>query len=156
MIKYLDHPDHLAGVLGHEIAHAELRHSAIRMQKEFGQDKISDFVLFSGAGISGFIKARIISEALTLDYSRDQETAADEMSVLYLSDSPYACNGVSGFFEKLVSTGDEVQIPEFLSDHPNSQNRINAINTKIRSLDCSTQLTDQQEWIEFKKSLPLN
>ena len=44
LIKYLDHPDHLAGVIGHEIAHAELRHSAIRLQKEFGRDKILDFI----------------------------------------------------------------------------------------------------------------
>jgi len=156
LIKYLDHPDHLAGVLGHEIAHAELRHSAVRLQKEFGREKILDFILFSGAGLGGYVQAGILSKMLSLDYSRDQEAAADEMSVVYLSDTHYACDGAGGFFKKLVERGEDGAIPEMLSDHPDSSNRISSINAKAADLKCSCELTDPRGWEAMKESLPSN
>ena len=154
LIKYLDHPDHLAGVIGHEIAHAELRHSAIRLQKEFGRDKILDFILFSNAGVGGYIQARILSQMLTLDYSRDQETEADELSVVFLSESRFACDGVGGFFKKLVERGEDDAIPEFLSDHPDSKKRISNIDAKVTSLRCNCDLSSTETWEALKKSLP--
>ena len=154
LIKYLDHPDHLAGVVGHEIAHAEKRHSAIRLQKEFGRDRILDFVLFSGAGIGGYIKASILSEMLTLDYSRDQEAEADELSVVYLSETRFACDGAGGFFKKLVERGEDGEIPELLSDHPDSKKRISNIDKKAVSLDCNCELSETESWEALKNSLP--
>lgn len=154
LIKYLEHPDHLAGVVGHEIAHAEKRHSAVRLQKEFGRDGILDFILFSGAGIGGYIKASILSEMLTLDYSRDQEAEADELSVIYLSETRFACDGVGGFFKKLVDSGEDVAIPEILSDHPDSKRRISSIDAKAMSLDCNCDLSDTETWQTLKNSLP--
>jgi len=47
LIKYLDQEDHLAGVLGHEIAHAENRHGSVRLQKEFGVKALTGFVLLT-------------------------------------------------------------------------------------------------------------
>lgn len=40
LVHYLDAEDHLAGVLGHEIAHAERRHSSTRLQREFGAQRL--------------------------------------------------------------------------------------------------------------------
>ena len=154
LIHYLDHPDHLAGVLGHEIAHAERRHSAVRLQKEFGRQRILDFILVGGAGLGEFIQAQILSQMLTLNYSRDQEAEADEYSVIYLQDTQYACNGTGGFFKKLVDAGEDVNIPEFLSDHPDSKARIRDIDAKAEEVGCSTQLADASGWEEFKSLLP--
>ena len=154
LIKYLDHPDHLAGVLGHEIAHAERRHSAVRLQKEFGREKILDFILFSGAGLGGFVQAKILSEMLTLDYSRDQEAEADELSVIYLSKTRFACDGVGGFFKKLVDSGEDVALPEVLSDHPDSRRRISSIDAKAAQLNCNCNLSDTSRWEEMKSTLP--
>ena len=154
LIKYLDHPDHLAGVLGHEIAHAERRHSAVRLQKEFGREKILDFILFSGTGLGGYVKAHILTEMLSLNYSRDQEAEADELSVVYLSDSRFACDGVAGFFKKLIDSGDEVGVPEFLSDHPDSKNRISSIEAKAASMECDCELSDTNSWNRVKSTLP--
>lgn len=156
LIKYLDHPDHLAGVLGHEIAHAERRHSAVRLQKEFGREKILDFVIFSGAGIAGYVKANILSEMLTLDYSRSQEAEADELSVVYLSETRFACDGAGGFFKKLVERGEDVDIPEFLSDHPDSKKRVSNIDEKAASLNCNCELSETETWEALKNSLPGN
>lgn len=154
LIKYLDRADDLAGVLGHEIAHAELRHSAVRLQKEFGREKIMDFLLVQGVGLSGLIKANLMQEMLSLDYSRDQEADSDRHSVMYLKDTNYACNGAAGFFEKLIAEGLDAEIPEFLSDHPDSQSRIDDINKMQETYACDTISQTQSGWNAFKSLLP--
>ena len=91
---------------------------------------------------------------MTLDYSRGQEAQSDEHSVRYLSTGPYACDGAAGFFAKAVEKGDDVRIPEFLSDHPDSAARVKAIRAKARELGCSTALGDQSRWKTLQDALP--
>ena len=103
LMRYLDSEDHLAGVLGHEIAHAELRHSSLRLQKEYGTQKLLDFALLATpVSLGQAVNASILQELVNLDYSRDQEAQADEYSVRYLAGSGYACDGAAGFFIKLL------------------------------------------------------
>ena len=154
LIHYLDRADDLAGVLGHEIAHAERRHSAVRLQKEYGRDRILDFLLVGGVGLSGLIQASILKDMLTLNYSRDQEAESDKYSVIYLKDTEYDCRGAAGFFEKLILEGQDVAIPEFLSDHPDSSSRVREINSTADELKCSTDSRKNTGWDEFKANLP--
>ena len=154
LIHYLDHADDLAGVLGHEIAHAERRHSAVRLQKEYGRDRIMEFLLVGGVGLSGLIQAKILKDMLTRSYSRDQEAEADRFSVTYLKDTEYACNGAAAFFEKLLSEGQDADIPEFLSDHPASQSRIKMINQTSDEVGCITSSKEDAGWERFKALLP--
>lgn len=155
LIRYLDAEDHLAGVLGHEIAHAEQRHSSLRLQKEYGARKLLEFaVLTSPMTVGDAVSVKIMKDVLTLDYSRDQEAEADSWSVRYLADSRYACDGTAGFFEKLLAQGDGVAIPEFLSDHPDPAARVAAIRSQAKQLGCSTEVRDQTQWRAFQASLP--
>ena len=154
LIHYLDRADDLAGVLGHEIAHAERRHSAVRLQKEYGRDRIMEFLLVGGVGLSGLIQAKILKDMLTLNYSRDQEAESDKYSVIYLKDTPYDCSGAAGFFEKLILEGQDATIPEFLSDHPDSASRVREINSTADELNCTTNSSKIAGWEEFKASLP--
>ena len=155
LIQYLDAEDHLAGVLGHEIAHAELRHSSLRLQKEYGVRRLLEFALLSRPVTAGDIaNAAILKELTTLGYSRTQEAQADELSVAYLAGSGYACDGAAGFFEKLLAAGDNVEIPEFLSDHPDSAARVRDIRRKAQELRCATTVGDQSKWLNFQESLP--
>jgi len=155
LIKYLDQEDHLAGVLGHEIAHAENRHGSVRLQKEFGVKALTGSVLLTlPISTSDYINASILKELMGLSYSRDQEAQADEYSVRYLSTSEYACDGTAGFFVKLQETGDNVTIPAILTDHPASASRISAIQSDAKRLGCSTKPADPSRWKAFQQSLP--
>ncbi len=153
LIKYLDSEDHLAGVLGHEIANAELRNSSLRLQKEFGKQRLVEFVALTSPFLGNVVAAQILRELTTLKYSRGQEADADRMSVRYLEDSPYACDGTAGFFEKLLREGDGVRIPEVLSDHPDAESRVREVRQLAGELDCETQLRDRSEWRAFQASL---
>ena len=154
LIHYLDRADDLAGVLGHEIAHAERRHSAVRLQKEYGRDRLMDFLLVGGVGLSGLIQAKILKDMLTLNYSRDQEAESDKYSVIYLKDTSYDCSGAAGFFEKLIQEGQDAAIPEFLSDHPDSASRVREINAAADELNCQTASRQDSGWEQFKAGLP--
>ena len=155
LIRYLDAEDHLAGVLGHEIAHAERRHVSVRLQREFGAQRLLEFaVLTQPMTLRSVTNAAIVKELLTLRYSRAQEAESDDYSVRYLASTPYACNGVAGFFQKILDEGDGARIPQFLSSHPDPTARVRNVRAKAKELGCSTELGDQSQWQAFQKSLP--
>lgn len=155
IIRYLDAEDHLAGVLGHEIAHAEKRHSSIRMQKQFGTERLQELVILTTP-----ISARdawalsMLTDLTSLKYGRDQEAESDRMSVRYLDDTDYACDAAAGFFEKLTSSDEHQEPPAFLSDHPSSESRVEDIRKEAAKVGCKTTLGDQTKWQSFQASLP--
>ena len=155
LIKYLDREDDLAGVLGHEIAHAERRHGSMRLQKEFGVKALTGFALLTlPISASDYLNASILKELLSLSYGRDQEAESDAFSVRYLATSDYACDGTAGFFAKLKASGDDVRVPEILSTHPDPGSRIKAIKREAGRIGCSTEPADPSRWKAFQASLP--
>jgi predicted Zn-dependent protease len=89
-----------------------------------------------------------------LSYSRDQDAQSDAYSVRYLATSDYACDGTAGFFIKLQESGDDVGIPEILSDHPDSGSRIRETQREAKPLGCRTEPADPSRWKAFQASLP--
>lgn len=152
LIKYLDSPDHLAGVIGHEIAHAERRHSSKTLQRQMGIQLLLDIVLGQDQGAA----TQILNQLGELQFSRSAETEADEFSVTYLSNnaSPYECTGAAGFFQKLQEENTEAGIPEFLSTHPSPDNRIEKIMETAAAINCSTEASGSDILQELKNSLP--
>ncbi len=155
LIKYLDSEDHLAGVMGHEIAHAELRHSSLRLQREYGAEQLFNFiVLTSPMSLGDAVALSILKDLKGLSYGRGQEADSDAMSVDYLADTTYACDGAAGFFEKILANQDDVRIPEILSSHPGSKNRVRDIRAKAEAVGCDTTPTADEQWKAFQASLP--
>jgi predicted Zn-dependent protease len=153
LIKYLDNADDLAGVMGHEMAHADLRHTVRNLQKTYGVQVLLQVALGKNPGALAEIAAAITGQLATLKFSREYETEADEHSVDYLAATEYACNGAAHFFEKLTAAGDSGQPPEFLSTHPNPENRIQNINSKAASVGCDTSLATDTGYDDVKDSL---
>ncbi len=155
LIKYLDSEDHFAGVMGHEIAHAELRHSSFRLQRDYGAEQLFRFILLTSPMSLGDATALAILKDLTqLRYGRDQEADSDAMSVRYLADAGYACDGAAGFFAKMLANQDDVRIPELLSSHPGHSSRVRDIRAEAEKLGCKTTPTPVGAWRDFQASLP--
>lgn len=151
LIKYLDTEDQLAGVMGHEIAHADRQHSARQMEKQFGVALLVEIAL--GKAKSEDLK-NIVNGLVGLKFSRDHEYEADAYSVEYLSATQYRCNGAADFFVKIGQSGGQ-QPPEFMSTHPNPGNRVEAINNKAKAINCPIDKPDSRtEYQKFKASLP--
>ncbi len=151
IIKYLDSEDALAGVMGHEIAHADKRHSTESMTREYGVSTLLSMISGQGTTAQLIGLAKNLSD---LKYSRTHETEADKYSVLYLSGTNYRCNGAASFFEKIQASGG-ASTPEFLSTHPDPGNRVQNINSQATAKGCNTKIAaTDANYTDFKKSLP--
>lgn len=150
ILKFLDSEDQLAGVLGHEIGHADMRHSTRQMTKMYGLD----FLLTVLAGDKSSIK-QITKSLVGLKFSRAHETEADERSVLYLCPTQYNAAGGAGFFEKIVSKGGARQ-PEFLSTHPDPGNRVEHFKSAKATMGCSGTMDFKTAYQAMVKLLPSN
>lgn len=138
LIKYLDNADDLAGVLGHEIAHADRRHSSKQLQRQYGISVLLSMILGEESSQLEQAVGQIAGTGAVLAFSRGAESEADEYSVEYLAQTRYACNGAASFFQKLIDEGQSGGTPEFLSTHPSPDNRVADINSKATALSCTT------------------
>jgi predicted Zn-dependent protease len=155
LIKYLDHESDLAGVLGHEIAHADLRHGSRQMQKAYGLNLLLNMFIDGGdRNMASEIVAQLAGQLAGLKFSREYEEEADARSVDYLSQTPYPCNAAGVFFQKLQAEEQGGNIPSFLSTHPHPKNRIKKINQRSKNKGCYQQSMPPSSYDAFKNSLP--
>ncbi len=138
LIQYLETADDLAGVLGHEIAHADQRHSSKQLQRQYGISLLLSIASGEETSQIEALVGQIAGTLGTLAFSRAAESEADAFSVEYLAQTQYACDGAASFFQKLIDQGQGGGIPEFLSTHPNPDNRVEAIQAKATEEGCST------------------
>ena len=138
LIKFLERADDLAGVIGHEIAHADQRHSSKQLQRQYGVSVLLSIILGNEPGQLEELAGTLAGNLGSLSFSRNLETKADEYSVIYLSDTDYACNGAFSFFQKLIDLEATGGTPAFLSTHPDPAERVDAINEKAIQEGCST------------------
>jgi len=148
ILKYLESEDQLAGVLGHEMGHADRRHSTRQMTKMFGVQVL----LQIAAGNKEMLK-QITSALIGLKFSRSHETEADNSSVQYLCPTVYNAAGGAGFFMK-IQEGGGLGTPEFLSTHPNPSNRIENYNLKKEELNCLGKESFESRYALMKSQLP--
>lgn len=151
LIKFLDDESQFAGVLGHEMAHAAERHSTKQMTKAYGLQVLLSVVLGENPGMITAMLADLAAGVAMLAFSRDDEYKSDELSVMYLDKTTYDARGVAGFFQKI--TGADLP-PEFLSTHPNPENRVEKIMEKWTELGSKEGEVYTVRYQDFKNSLP--
>lgn len=149
LIKYLDSEDQLAGVMGHEIAHADYRHSTRQMSKVYGIQTLLQVA--TGRADPGLLE-QIALGLVNLKFSRGHETESDNGSVEYLCATGYNAAGAAGFFKKIESEGGG-STPQFLSTHPNPKNRVQNIETKAQKMGCRGRDTNRSEYSKIKSKL---
>ncbi len=151
LIKFLESEDHFAGVLAHEIAHADRRHVTDQLTSNLGLEAILSILL--GEEDPSTI-AQIGTILASLKFTRTKEKEADEFSVKYLCNTEWNANGAGGFFQRLIDMGQAIGLPEFLSTHPNPDNRVEAINAQDSLLMCPQGGAFINRYEDFKNSLP--
>lgn len=150
LLKFLDSEHELAGVLGHEIAHADRRHSTDQLTKIYGIQMLLDIILGNNQNTITNIAASLV----TLSFSRSNETEADTYSVRYLCPTDYRADGAAGFFQKLLDSGQSGNTPVFLSTHPDPGNRVQNITDQRIQQGCTGTGTYDAAYQTFKNSLP--
>jgi predicted Zn-dependent protease len=135
--------------MGHEIAHADLRHSTRQMTEMFGIQLLLELI----AGDSQSVK-EITSGLIGLTFSRSHEKEADANSVKYLCPTKYNAAGGAGFFEKLIQKGESNNPPVFLSTHPDPGNRVEKFKRAKEENGCLGNETFTSEYKKMVSKLP--
>lgn len=138
LLPYTKDEASLAIVLGHEIAHAVAKHSAEQLSKQQNQQ-------VAGQVLSGVLGAVGASSEVTqmaqvgfglgtqlgnLHYSRENESEADYMGLIFAAMAGYNPNAAVTFWERMAQASQN-NGPAFLSDHPSDASRIAAIKKEL-------------------------
>ncbi|MCI6840079.1 MAG: M48 family metallopeptidase [Prevotella sp.] len=137
LLPYTKDEPSLAIVLGHEIAHAVAKHSAEQMSKQiknqYGTQILGSVLSAAGVGSTTTQLAQIIAQKglqfRSLKYSRDNETEADRMGLIFAAMAGYDPNVAVSFWQRM-SQGSSNQSDMF-SDHPSDAKRIAAIKAEM-------------------------
>ncbi len=139
LIKYLTSSAALAGVVGHEIAHAELRHATQRMTAYYGVSILLNIVLGENPSQIEEIAANLFVGLGFLANSRADEDQADEYSVKYLNDTRFYPGSVMFFFEEMRDDGlissNANEVATFLSTHPDPIDRIASTKQRLQDMN---------------------
>lgn len=120
--------DIIAAVIGHEIGHVVEEHGLQQFYRALGLY----FLITMLAGDTGPLMEDVLLEGntlLSLSYSRAHEREADRFGLLLTHDAGYNPYAMQEFFERIMEL--ENPSPEFLSTHPSSENRAEAIGQFI-------------------------
>ena len=132
----------LAIVLGHEIAHAVAKHSAEQLSKQTRQQygaKIGGIVIASVAqakGISSNTAALLDMVAQTgfnfanLKYSRDNETEADRLGLIFAAMAGYDPQLAIPFWQRMAQYSSS-STSEIFIDHPSDEKRIAELQKRM-------------------------
>lgn len=110
----------LAGLIGHEVAHAVLSHGYQRLATD---------------GLLSMVERAVplgnLIRLASLDSNRDREKQADILGTRAVAGYGYAADGLRDFFVTLNEQSGSSQ-PEYLSTHPATANRINYLEALIQ------------------------
>jgi len=128
----------LVGVMGHEMSHVYMQHSAKQASKAQTTGLLAGLAEAAlGATMGGAVAElgqagiQMGAQGLMLKYSRSDEAQADAVGAVILYKAGYNPQALAEFFKTLESQGGRP--PQWLSDHPNPGNREQAIEKEIRN-----------------------
>jgi beta-barrel assembly-enhancing protease len=145
--------EEVLGVGGHEIAHVTLKHHTRGVLSKLGFFTLVSFFLGDGTALTDILFGAG-ANLEQLSYSRDFETESDTQGFAYLTQANINPVGLKTFFGTLKTEQGEIAsaIPEFLSTHPSSDNRINNLEELI-SKQKNKQYTQFPDYQLFKNKL---
>ena len=137
LLPYTQTEAALAIVLGHEIAHAVAKHSAEQMSKQIRQQygtQIGGALLGSVVGSDVANIATAIAQQgfsfANLKYSRDNESEADHIGLIFAAMAGYDPEEAIPFWKRMAS-GSSSNQSDIFSDHPSDASRIAALQKEM-------------------------
>ena len=155
-ITAADNEAELAGVIAHEMSHVYMQHSAKQMKQNMGPSILAGLGQILGSmvgGVGGAIAAmggQIAGGMWSMKYSRGDEAQADAVGAIIMWKSSYNPKAMAEFFQKLEKEGGAGG-PQFLSDHPNPGNRVQAVDNEIKDWPPKQYQDNSQAFVAAKQ-----
>lgn len=157
LLKFVDNEATLAGIIAHEIAHAERRHATKRLTKAYGASLLLGIILGENPSQLEEIAANLLTGLAFLKNSRDDEYEADEYSFKYLQSTIWYPGGIRYFFTKIGENSGSSTLETLLSTHPLPPDRIEAVDQMIVGANLpqpSESNIFSERYRNFKNTLP--
>ena len=162
LMRFVDNEATLAGIVAHEIAHAERRHVTQRLTAYYGVSVLLSFILGGNPSFISELAANLFVGLAFLKNSRDDEAEADYYSIQYLRATKYYPGAITFFFDKIKeeekkkghTPGD---LDRLLSTHPLPDDRIQAVNEILNTIKPRPDPTKglfTNEYQKMKQRLP--
>jgi predicted Zn-dependent protease len=140
--------EELAALISHEVVHVNNRHSMKMLCRNLAGYLFISVVLTDVNGIMAVIGDNVHS-LQSLSYSRQFEREADTQGLELLALNQIDPKGMVSLFEGLQSKA-ELLLPEFLSSHPITRERIDYIEKQIESKTYSFKENEQLDELFMK------
>src|SRR5216117_3307688 len=136
LIEHATSYNQLAGVLGHEIGHVDLRHTARQIEKQRAASLgvgLGYIVLGREPGAAESQALNVVAAAVFARFSREDERAADHAGVRYTTAAGIDPHGLADMFHILqqVQGKDPGAIEQFFASHPMTADRIADVEQTI-------------------------
>ncbi|RXR21017.1 M48 family metallopeptidase [Flavobacterium amnicola] len=131
ILNALQSTEELAGLLGHESSHVNNRHSMKMLCRNLSGYLFISAILGDANGVMAIIGDNVNS-LNNLSFSRKFETEADNDGYTVLIKNNLNPEGMTKLFTRLKEE-ETIDIPEFLSSHPVTDERIKEIQKRIKS-----------------------
>jgi beta-barrel assembly-enhancing protease len=129
--------DEIAGILAHEISHVALRHGTNQASKAYIAQAGLNFITGLLGGESQSRIAQVMGtiggfglNTLFLKYSRSAESEADLLAIQMMRRAGYNPYGLIQFLQTIQRHSGSRSV-EFLSSHPNPENRIARLEREL-------------------------
>ncbi len=137
-IEASDNEAQLAAVMAHELSHVALRHGTNQATKAMlAETGLGIFGAVFGDTTGGALLTTLgnfTAGGVLLRYSRTAESQADVMGTQVLYDTGYDPRAMAQFFERLEAETKGKNPPEFFSDHPNPEHRVERVDEEVERL----------------------
>ncbi len=140
LLKLVQNDDQLATVIGHEVAHAILRHGSERvsmgMVGQMGKELLAKGLQMSGSRWGPLFDLAYgvgTKYGVLYPYSRKFEYEADQLGLYLMYKACYNPYEAIKFWQRMMRAS-KAKVPEFLSTHPSDIHRIEALRRYIRRL----------------------
>jgi predicted Zn-dependent protease len=128
LLYFVKNTDELAGTLCHEVSHT-IHHDTVTLLEK--REKILEREIGAAILLGPSLGIALLGELHSLSYSRDVESRADITGSDVCAAAGYNPWGLVWLFQDFKDAKPE-QVPQLLSDHPNDQNRIDALEQHFR------------------------
>ena len=155
LIANAENVNQVAGVLGHEMAHATLRHGLQRVGQSMGIYAAVTLLIGDVGGLMA-VGADLFQLATINSYSREQESDADEEGVRMLHAAGIDPAPMAEFFEIMQEEhGDLPGAISWISTHPDHASRIESVEKLVAALPEREYQAIQVDWEEIQRRVKL-
>lgn len=157
ILKMMDSEAELASVMAHEISHVVARHGVKQMQAAMGASMLYELIAGEDRSEAMDMAANVGMGLIFAGYSRSAENEADNFGVTYMSRAGYDPHGAVSMFSKMAQagSGNRSVFENLFSSHPETQERINNIESQITGMILSSSLrTNRDRYQAMKARLP--